>query len=224
MKVGIPCTDATGEQARLSIPYGQAPFFALWDAATDRLEFQSNPLAGQDHACACATTHWLQRLNAGVLITADIGRRVAQRLTEAGIEVLQAPIGNLGELLAWYRHGSLVPAPAGEPLWLQRRAHQSEHCSQPDAAYRHHGGQGQCCREHEGRHGPEPQGQGGHHHHGGQGRCCREHEGWHGPEPQGQGAHHHHGGQGQCCGEHQGRPVQGHRGRGDHGSGCCHSA
>jgi len=42
MKVCIPCTDATGEQARLSIPYGQAPFFALWDAATDQLEFQSN--------------------------------------------------------------------------------------------------------------------------------------------------------------------------------------
>ncbi|MFO1431673.1 MAG: MBL fold metallo-hydrolase [Candidatus Competibacteraceae bacterium] len=44
MKVGIPCTDATGEQARLSIPSGQAPFFALWDTATDRLEFHSNPL------------------------------------------------------------------------------------------------------------------------------------------------------------------------------------
>src|SRR5512143_1721289 len=127
MKVCIPCTDATGEQARLSIPSGQAPFFALWDAATDRLEFHSNPLAGQDHACACATTHWLQRLKAGVLITADTGRRAAQRLTAAGIEVLQAPMGNLGELLAWYRHGSLVPAPAGEPRWLRHGSHHAEH-------------------------------------------------------------------------------------------------
>ena len=196
MKVCIPCTDATGEQARLSIPYGQAPFFALWDAATDQLEFQSNPLAGQDHACACATTHWLQRLEAGVLITADIGRRAAQRLMEAGIAVLHAPMGTLGELLAWYRHGSLVPAPAGEPRWLQRGFHQAEHHSQPPVA-RHHGRQGQCCGEHQGRHGPEQQSQGGHHRHGGQG---------------------------QCCGGREGQPVQGPHGRGGHGGGCCHSA
>lgn len=126
MKVCIPCTDATGKQARLFIPYGQAPFFALWDTATDRLEFKGNPLAGQDHACACATTHWMPRLGAGVLITADIGRRAAQRLTEAGIEVLHAPAGNLGEVLEWYCHGSLVPAPAGEPLWLR---HGSRHAA-----------------------------------------------------------------------------------------------
>ena len=179
MKVCIPCNDATGEQARLSIPYGQAPFFALWDAATDQLEFQSNPLAGQDHACACATTHWMQRIEASVLITADIGRRAAQRLTAAGIEVLHAPADNLGELLERYRDGSLVPAPAGEPRWLQCGSHHAEHHFQPHAAH-HHGGQGQCCGEHESRHGYEPQGQGGHHRHGGKDQCCGEHEGRHG--------------------------------------------
>lgn len=195
MKVGIPCTDATGEQAHLAIPYGQAPFFALWDTATDRLEFQSNPLAGQDHACACAITHWMQRLNAGTLITADIGRRAAQRLTEAGVEVLQAPMGNLGELLEWYRHGRLVPAPAGQPRWLQPGADHAEPCSERRAAH-HHDGRGQCCGEHQGRHGSDPQKSGGHHHHDGRGQCCRERQGGHG---------------------------QGLRRSGGHGGGCRHS-
>jgi predicted Fe-Mo cluster-binding NifX family protein len=166
MKVCIPCTDATGEQSRLSIPYGQAPFFALWDAATDQLEFQSNPLAGQDQACACATTHWMQRSGASVLITGDMGRRAAQRLTAAGIEVLHAAEDNLGELLERYRHGRLVPASAGEPRWLCHGSRHAEHHPQPHAAHRH-GQEGQCCRDHEGQHGHEHHGQGGH-----SGDCC----------------------------------------------------
>ena len=196
MKVCIPCTDATGEQARLSIPYGQAPFFALWDAATDQLEFQSNPLAGQDHACACATTHWMQRIEASVLITADIGRRAAQRLTKAGIEVLHAPADNLGELLERYRDGSLVPAPAGEPRWLRHGSRHTEYQAQRHAAHSH-GGEGHCGRDHEGQHAQGHHGLGGHHSHCGKGKCGGEHEGQHG---------------------------RGHHGQGVHGGGCCHSA
>jgi predicted Fe-Mo cluster-binding NifX family protein len=146
MKVLIPCTDANSTQSGLYIPYGQAPFFALWDSATDQLEFQTNPLAGQAHACACSTTHWMQRAGAEVLITGDMGRRAAQRLTEAGIEVWHAPAGNLGELLALYHHGNLSPAPTGEPRWLGNGPHHTErheaHCR---------GGESECCGTHEGR-------------------------------------------------------------------------
>jgi predicted Fe-Mo cluster-binding NifX family protein len=165
MKVLIPCTDATGTQSRLYIPYGEAPFFALWDSVTDQLEFQSNPLAGQAPACACSTTHWMQRARAGVLITADMGRRAAQRLKEAGIEVLHAPADKLGELLVQYRHGRLSPAPTGEPPWLCNEPRHTEHHAQHHAAHRR-GGKGECCGAHE-----DQQSQ-GHHGRRGYGGCC----------------------------------------------------
>lgn len=118
MKVLIPCTDDTGEQAGLHIPYGQAPCFALWDSATERLEFHANPLAGRSHACACSTSQWMRRAEVDALIAGDMGRRAAQRLKEAGIQVYHAPEGALGELLARFRHGGIAPAPIGEPRWL----------------------------------------------------------------------------------------------------------
>ena len=199
MKVCIPCTDATGRQARLHIPYGQAPFFALWDRATDQLEFQANPLAGQAQACACATTRWMQRSGAGVLITGDLGRRAAQRLKEAGIEVLQAPAVSLGELLERYHQADLASAPAGEPHWLLGHgAHHAEH-----HGHAAHGQAGECgCgAAHGGQHA-----QGPHEHHG-----------------------HRHAAQGHaeecCCGEtHRGQHAQGHHGQEGHSAGCCHSA
>lgn len=167
MKVLIPCTDVTGTQSRLYIPYGQAPFFALWDSTTDQLEFQSNPLAGQAHACACSTTHWMQRAEANVLITGDMGRQAAQRLKEAGIEVLHAPADSLSKLLARYRHGSLFPAPTSEPRRLCHETGRAEQHAQRHGAHRH-GGKGECCGAHEGRQSQGHHGRGCHH----GGGCC----------------------------------------------------
>ncbi len=165
MKVLIPCTDDTGEQVGLYIPYGQAPFFALWDSATECLEFQANPLAGQPHACACSTTHWMQRAGVDALITGDMGRRAAQRLTEAGIQVFHAPEGALGELLASYRHGGIAPAPTGEPRWLCHGERADRHGHRH--ADRHRGGKGDCGGAHGGR-----RSQGHHERSGHGGGCC----------------------------------------------------
>ncbi|MCU0736520.1 MAG: hypothetical protein MUF20_13565 [Methylotetracoccus sp.] len=141
MKVCIPCTHSDTERGQLHIPYGDAPFFAFWDSATGQFEFESNPLAGKDDACACAITRWVRKLGAHVFITADIGRRAAARLVQAGVQALHAPDGSVAQVLAQCRAGSLPFSPSGEPVRNCRDRAGDHHAHEAGSrcGHQHHG-------------------------------------------------------------------------------------
>lgn len=114
MKICIPCSHADIERGQLHTPYDAAPFFAFWDSATDHFEFEHNPLLEKDDACVCSLTRWVRKLGAQVFISADIGRRAAARLIQAGVKSLQATEGSVREVLMQCRAGRLPSSPTGE--------------------------------------------------------------------------------------------------------------
>lgn len=142
MKICIPSTHADAARGQLHIPYDGAPFFVFWDSGTHRFDFASNPLTGKDDRCACAITRWVRKLGAHVFITADIGRRAAARLIEAGVQTLQAPEGTVAQVLAQYRSSRLPLSPSGVPARNCNRQASGDHCAHEARSccgHKHHG-------------------------------------------------------------------------------------
>lgn len=144
MKVCIPCTEADREHGRLCAPFDEAPVFAFWDPATDQITFEINPLVGREDACACSITRWVRKFGADVFISADLGRRAASRLIQAGVAALQAPIGTVAQVLQQYRSDVLIESPSGGRSGVCREHAGESHRQQ------HRGGA--CCGH--GPHGP----------------------------------------------------------------------
>jgi predicted Fe-Mo cluster-binding NifX family protein len=104
MNICIPTEDDQGLESQASGHFGRAPFFAVVDVDSGRLEFTSNPGCHQ-HSHSCHHVDLMKACNVDVLICTGIGRRAFSALNEAGIGVLTSSIGTVSEIVQAVRRG-----------------------------------------------------------------------------------------------------------------------
>ena len=127
MKICIPTEDNRGLESRAYGHYGSAPFFAMVDADSGRLEVVRNT----DSHRRPHSDHHIDRLKAhdvDVVVCNGVGRRAFAALQEAGIDVLVPEHATIADIVSAMRAGEV------------RRLSTDEACG----GGRHGYGQGNC--------------------------------------------------------------------------------
>ncbi len=91
MKIAIPSENTNGLESRLSGHFGSAPFFAIYDAEKDAVDFRENHHEEHIHG-NCQPTAELSALGVGAIVCGGMGIRAINRFHELNIKVYH--IGN----------------------------------------------------------------------------------------------------------------------------------
>ena len=106
MKICIPTKDNRGLESRAHGHFGSAPFFAMVDADSDRLEVVRNTdLHHGPHSC-----HHVDGLKAhdvDAVVCSGVGRRAFAALQEAGIDVLAPEHATVADIVSAMRAGEV---------------------------------------------------------------------------------------------------------------------
>ena len=104
MKICIPTKDDHGLESRVYDHFGSAPFFAMMDADSGRLEVVRNTDLDHRHH-SCHHIDDLKTHNVDVVVCSGVGRRAFAALREAGIDVLVPEQATVAEIVGTVRAG-----------------------------------------------------------------------------------------------------------------------
>jgi len=108
-KIVIPVADDKGLDAVVSEHFGRAPYFASVDidetGMISNMEFIPN--TSEHFGGSGLPPDRIIAMSPGALITYGMGPRAIERFQEAGVAVLKADAGKLGEVLNAYRNNTL---------------------------------------------------------------------------------------------------------------------
>jgi predicted Fe-Mo cluster-binding NifX family protein len=106
MKICMPVANANGMESEVFGHFGSAPFFALYDTESQRLEFVDNGLGEHEHG-ACMPVAALRQTGAQAVICKGMGMRAASLLLQAGITPYLVASKTVGQAVADYRSGNV---------------------------------------------------------------------------------------------------------------------
>jgi len=122
MKICIPTEDERGLESRAHGHFGSAPFFAIVDADSGRLEVVGNAdLHHRHHSC-----HHVDRMKAhaiDVVVCSGVGYRAFAALQEAGIDVLVPEHATVAGIVSAVRLGEVHRLSANEACGGDRHGH-----------------------------------------------------------------------------------------------------
>ena len=104
MKICIPTKDDHGLESRVYDHFGSAPFFAMMDADSGRLEIVRNTDLDHRHH-SCHHIDGLKTHNVDALVCSGVGRRAFAALREAGIDVLVPEHATVADIVSTVRAG-----------------------------------------------------------------------------------------------------------------------
>jgi len=108
MKICIPVLEDQGLDSRISAHFGSAPLFMLVDTAGGHCRAIPNHNAHHAHGM-CSPLDALRGEHFDSLVVEGIGGGAVNRLQAAGIPVLQAAHRTVGEVVAAFEAGTLLP-------------------------------------------------------------------------------------------------------------------
>lgn len=107
MRICIPVEKDEGLASRVYGHFGSAPFFAVFDTATERLEVVPNMDHHHVHG-QCNAVAALSERTVDLLVTGGIGARAAERLRSMGIRICLAEgEGTVANVIQSWRAGAL---------------------------------------------------------------------------------------------------------------------
>ena len=122
MKICIPTENNHGLESRVYDHFGSAPFFAMIDADSDRLEVVRNTDLDHRHH-SCHHIDGLKTHNVDVVVCNGVGRRAFAALQEAGIEVLVPEHATVADIVSAVRAGEVRRLPTDETCGGGRHEH-----------------------------------------------------------------------------------------------------
>lgn len=108
MKIAVPSTGQTLEDPA-DTRFGRARYFILIDSDTMDHQAVENPGASAQGGAGIAAAQAVADRQAGAVITHQCGMNAARVFQSAGIELIQAVPGTVGELVQKYNEGALKP-------------------------------------------------------------------------------------------------------------------
>ena len=106
MKICIPTKDDLGLESRVYDHFGSAPFFAMMDADSGRLDVVHNTDLDHRHH-SCHHIDGLKTHNVDVVVCSGVGRRAFAALQEAGIDVLVPEHATVADIVSTVRAGEV---------------------------------------------------------------------------------------------------------------------
>ena len=127
MKICIPTEDNHGLESRVYDHFGSAPFFAMMDADSDRLEVVRNTDLDHRHH-SCHHIDGLKTHNVDVVVCNGVGRRAFAALQEAGIDVLAPEQATVADIVSAMRAGEVRQLSTDEACGGGRHGYGQENC------------------------------------------------------------------------------------------------
>ncbi len=118
MRVAITA-DAPDENSPVSPIFGRCAYYAIYDTATDKLEFEPNASAMYARGAGVQAAQQVATLGAQMVITAGIaGPNASMVLAQAGIQVVNSFQGTIRDAVEAVKSGRIsasAPTPAPVP-------------------------------------------------------------------------------------------------------------
>ncbi len=125
MRVCIPVESNSGNEAKLAMHFGMAPFFALYDTEAETLQFTGNKEPHKGHG-ACSPVHKIGRTDINCIICATMGKKAVRKFSERNITIYKAEGITVAEIIQSFSAGNLVVLEAVEGC---RDSHKGKPCS-----------------------------------------------------------------------------------------------
>ena len=107
MLVCVPTNGNAGLQDTVSDHFGSAPFFTLYDSATEKLEIVENRNAHHDHG-TCHPMNQLTKYHIESVVCYGMGRRAIEALSVEGIKVYQSKSEKVEQIIEEIKTGNLA--------------------------------------------------------------------------------------------------------------------
>ncbi len=97
MKICIPTKNNDGLNAKLSVHFGSAPYFTIYDTESQDLNAVKNENQHHEHG-SCSPRKVVMGLGVQAVIAAGLGRRALLSLNESGIKVYKTEAKVVSEI------------------------------------------------------------------------------------------------------------------------------
>ncbi len=115
MRVAITA-DAPDENAPVSPVFGRCAYYAVYDTATDKLEFVPNQAAMYPRGAGVQAAQQVASLGVQMVITGGVvGPNASMVLAQAGIQVINSFTGTIRDAVEYAKGGTPAPQPPGVP-------------------------------------------------------------------------------------------------------------
>ena len=106
MNICVPVENNDGPKSAVYGHFGSAPFFAICEAESGKVEFMDNGNLHHEHG-HCNPLGAIAGKNVAAILVGGIGARALERLNSGGIKAYRAPQGPLSQALELFRSGKL---------------------------------------------------------------------------------------------------------------------
>ena len=106
MNICVPVENNDGLKSKVYGHFGSAPFFAICDLQSGKVEFADNGNMHHEHG-QCNPLGAIAGKNVGAILVGGIGGRALQHLNAGGIKAYRAPQGPLSQALELFSKNQL---------------------------------------------------------------------------------------------------------------------
>jgi len=100
--------DGNNENANVSSSFGRCPYYAFYDAESDRFEIVSNPATKAMSGAGIQAAQFIVNKGANVVLTVNMGPNSGEVLQEAGVKIITGVAGTLREAVERYKKGEFA--------------------------------------------------------------------------------------------------------------------
>lgn len=106
MKICIPIVENEGLKAKVNAHFGSAPYFLIYDTASEKFEVICNSDSHHMHGM-CHPLKALENRDIGAVVCGGMGARAVQKLNEGGIKAYKAIAGTVEDIVILYKDAKL---------------------------------------------------------------------------------------------------------------------
>jgi predicted Fe-Mo cluster-binding NifX family protein len=102
MKICVPVLSSDGKDSQIYGHFGSAPYFAIYDSASDDISIVNNGVAEHEHG-QCMPVNVIKNTGAEAVLCKGMGMRAANLLAGAGITAYMVDAATVKEAIEKYK-------------------------------------------------------------------------------------------------------------------------
>src|SRR6056297_1898121 len=117
MKIAITAENNNGYESEVNAHFGRAPYFAIVDTKTDKIDLIKNGAANASGGAGVSAAQLIADRGVEVLISGSVGPKAYTALTRGNIEMYTTKDGTVQQAIEAFQEGSLsqLTSPNGTP-------------------------------------------------------------------------------------------------------------
>ncbi len=117
MKIAVTAENNNGYESEVNTHFGRAPYFAIVDTKTDKIDLIKNEAANASGGAGVSAAQLIADRGVEVLISGSVGPKAYKALTSGNIEMYIINHGTVREAVENFQKGNLsqLTSPNGTP-------------------------------------------------------------------------------------------------------------